>query len=492
MDIISLGAATKAAMEEAKTRKQTLEVGVKGTHDNVAKRLEALESAYGNSVKKANELIVKDAVNIMKAHARLNMIAQSKKYKMENMIFDDLLTPDGLNVPALKNVYHDQTLGELSSSNGGAYEFETVEEQTIAPVRSVLLQVERTQEMEMESGIVSRGKPVRSVSGPVSSLSLITDGIKNNINSGSYAYSNGSGEVEVDLLEVHKLDWINVYHYYGDGRKYNDVRFSISEDGVTWIKVFDSAVDGAYESTSEGKKVILDGIKARYIRSFANGSTMNAATHWIEIEAFGVSTVPSVNRALGKQINSISGNVSNLVYVTDGRLDNVSGTTGWATSSGPGEIEIDLEALLSIHQIKLFHYWDDARTYHDVRVKVSADKVNWTTVFDTKVSGEYKETPLGKTVDLTGERVRYIRCYANGSTTNNATHWSEVMAIQKLGEGSDDVYEISVNKGKSWRRIIPDKLFEVDEKDSLQENGFSVRAKLDGISKIKSYGLTWT
>lgn len=117
MDIISLGAATKAAMEESKTRKQTLEVGVKGTHDNVAKRLEALEMAYGNSVKKANDLIIKDAVNIMKAHARLNVVAQSKKYKMENMIFDDLLDLSGIDLTKSKDYSFNATLGSISEGS---------------------------------------------------------------------------------------------------------------------------------------------------------------------------------------------------------------------------------------------------------------------------------------------------------------------------------------------------------------------------------------
>lgn len=114
MDIISLAAATKAAMEEGKTRKQTLEIGVKGEHDNVAKRLEALEVAYGNSVKKANDLIIKDAVNIMKAHARLNVIAQSKKYQMENMIFDDLLDLSGIDTSKSSGYTFNSATGSIS------------------------------------------------------------------------------------------------------------------------------------------------------------------------------------------------------------------------------------------------------------------------------------------------------------------------------------------------------------------------------------------
>ena len=42
----------------------------------------------------------------------------------------------------------------------------------------------------------------------------------------------------------------------------------------------------------------------------------------------------------------------------------------------------------------------DGRTYHNTKIEVSADGTNWTTLFDSAVSGEYAETSAGHTVDV--------------------------------------------------------------------------------------------
>lgn len=174
MDIISLGAATKAAMEEAKTRKQTLEVGVKGTHDNVAKRLEALETAYGNSVKKANDLIIKDAVNIMKAHARLNAVAQSKKYKMENMIFDDLLDLSGIDTESSSSYLHNASVGSIEATNAeNVLVTKAIETGLVA--EKVLVHTE-LEELRMEQNITLEGEFISIGNNARLNKSILTDG----------------------------------------------------------------------------------------------------------------------------------------------------------------------------------------------------------------------------------------------------------------------------------------------------------------------------
>lgn len=147
MDIISLGAATKAGMEENKTRKQTLELGVNGAHASVAKRLEMLETSYLSGVKKANELIVKDTINIMKAHARLNAIAISKKYRMESMIFDDLLDLSGIDTEKSIGYVHDSILGELSGQS-----IETKNEVTDKPANYLVLTA--TEKRESKTALI--------------------------------------------------------------------------------------------------------------------------------------------------------------------------------------------------------------------------------------------------------------------------------------------------------------------------------------------------
>lgn len=107
---------------------------------------------------------------------------------------------------------------------------------------------------------IALGKPV-TASAPnqnASPLSIITDGITNNVN--AYVYLLGPLQyVQVDLEEVYtNIDKISVWHYYGDSRTYNATKTEVSEDGVTWIPVYDSALSGKYIETSAGKSMTVN------------------------------------------------------------------------------------------------------------------------------------------------------------------------------------------------------------------------------------------
>jgi hypothetical protein len=286
MDIISYGIANKAGSSTKKTRDTTLATGVQGKFANVKERIDSLERAFEGLTLKANKLIVNDAVNIMKAHAKLNAVAKTSRYKMQNMVFDDLLDMSGIS--GSENSTHDAILGLLKATNqGNPFSFETSSEEVEASPEKVILTVE---EASTEAGAnVALGKPVTESTGKsLSRPDLITDGNKTSGITGSsgYAHTSRAGEVQVDLQQVYSLDSIKLYMWYGDGRMYNDTRVRVSADGSNWETVFDVAVDGNYATSAEGKEIKLNGKNVRYIRSYSNGNTSNADTHWIEIEAF--------------------------------------------------------------------------------------------------------------------------------------------------------------------------------------------------------------
>lgn len=124
------------------------------------------------------------------------------------------------------------------------------------------------------------------------------------------------------------------------------------------------------------------GMKIRYIRDTVSGSTANSSNHWVEIQAYDIN---EVNIALGKSASSS--------LLTDG-----------STSSSPyysgGPATVDLGSVEIVNYLKIWHYWADGRTYHDIKTEVSVDNVNWITVFDSNIDGEYKETSSGKTIIL--------------------------------------------------------------------------------------------
>lgn len=83
-------------------------------------------------------------------------------------------------------------------------------------------------------------------------LAMVTDG---NTASANYVGLN-AGEpcwVQVDLGDAHELAQIKVWHYYADGRTYHKTKTEVSEDGIAWYRIFDSAIEGEYVETADGK-----------------------------------------------------------------------------------------------------------------------------------------------------------------------------------------------------------------------------------------------
>ncbi len=129
--------------------------------------------------------------------------------------------------------------------------------------------------------------------------------------------------------------------------------------------------------------------KIRYIRDWLNGSTSNASNHWVEIQAIDYD---GVNVALSKGGTSIDATWNTVL--TDG----VTTTSPyWGTTTTPFWVQVDLGDLFNIDLIKVWHYYNDGRTYHNTKTEVSGDGVTWYTIFDSSVEGEYQETSRGKT-----------------------------------------------------------------------------------------------
>ena len=106
-----------------------------------------------------------------------------------------------------------------------------------------------------------------------------------------------------------------------------------------------------------------------------------------------------------------------VVTSSDTWADSSQGSSGefaYTSETGLHHVQLDLGATYTVDRVKVWHYADDGRTYHDTKTQVSADGSSWFTVFNSDVSGEYPETAEGKTHTFT---VRYVRDYLNGSTT---------------------------------------------------------------------------
>lgn len=125
------------------------------------------------------------------------------------------------------------------------------------------------------------------------------------------------------------------------------------------------------------------GLPVRYIRDWINGSTSNTGNHWVEIEAY----CGDVNLALGKSATS--------PMLTDGAI---ASNPYYQGGAGLQSVQVDLGEVEIVEVINVRHYYADGRTYHNTKTEVSADGVNWVTVFDSAIEGEYQETSAGHSI----------------------------------------------------------------------------------------------
>ena len=83
----------------------------------------------------------------------------------------------------------------------------------------------------------------------------------NNIS--TFAYVAGvstaiSNYAQIDLGQIYyDIDYIQIWHYYADGRTYYGTKTEISVDGVNWTPVFDSAKSGTYKESAAGNIISL-------------------------------------------------------------------------------------------------------------------------------------------------------------------------------------------------------------------------------------------
>ncbi|WP_161525891.1 glucosaminidase domain-containing protein [Trichococcus alkaliphilus] len=289
-----------------------------------------------------------------------------------------------------------------------------------------------------------------SSSVPFDNSSFATDKLADN--TADYARGTyGLQWVQVDLGSAYDLDEVKLWHYFGDGRSYRDVVVQLSNDASFsngTVTVFNNDKDGSagfgvgtdseYSETSAGKSIAFDIVNARYARLYSNGSTVNGANHYVEIEVYGSEpqAAPTVNLVPEGTLSS-SVPFDNSSFATDKLADN---TADYARGTyGLQWVQVDLGSAYNLDEVKIWHYFGDGRSYRDVVVQLSNDAIftnGAVTVFNNDKDGsaglgvgtdsEYSETSAGKMISFAAVNARYARFYSNGSTVNGANHYVEI------------------------------------------------------------------
>jgi hypothetical protein len=131
-------------------------------------------------------------------------------------------------------------------------------------------------------------------------LSYVTDGVKDGNEGYSVMVSDGPQWMQVDLGNSHFVDAVVLWHFFKTVRVVNDVIVQVSDDpefktGVTTLFNNDSdnssgqgiGTDRPYIGYYTGRQIPANGTKARYVRTWSNGSTDNKMNEFIEVEVWG-------------------------------------------------------------------------------------------------------------------------------------------------------------------------------------------------------------
>lgn len=121
-------------------------------------------------------------------------------------------------------------------------------------------------------------------------------------------FPSGLQNVTIDLGDIYMIGKIVVMHDFHTKTIFHGTKTEVSVDGVEWVAVFDSAVDGEYPEYEEhimgdmthrvyGNHIVFPAQPVRYVRDWANGYALYDANwanpveytenHWTEIKVYG-------------------------------------------------------------------------------------------------------------------------------------------------------------------------------------------------------------
>jgi formylglycine-generating enzyme required for sulfatase activity len=158
---------------------------------------------------------------------------------------------------------------------------------------------------------VARGMPVRSdpsVRPTAGTLDVVTDGEKCGGEYCLLGLPRGLRWVQIDLRDSTAIHAVMVWHGMMHDRAYLDVVVQVSDD--PWFKervtmIFNNDTDGSaglgkgkdreYADTMWGRLTDAKGVRARYVRLYADGSRLRGGrieeeTVWSEVEVYGTPT----------------------------------------------------------------------------------------------------------------------------------------------------------------------------------------------------------
>lgn len=149
---------------------------------------------------------------------------------------------------------------------------------------------------------VAEGKEVTSSDDfpIIGNLELVTDGDKEALDGRFVELAPGEQHVTIDLEDSYAIHAIVLWHNHMDPRVYRDVIVQVAdnEDFDDPKTIYNNDNDDSldmgvgedyeYFESDEGELVDAEGVEARYVRLWSNGSTADDQNHYTEVEVWAL------------------------------------------------------------------------------------------------------------------------------------------------------------------------------------------------------------
>lgn len=288
-------------------------------------------------------------------------------------------------------------------------------------------------------------------------------------------YVKGTGQkqcLQIDLGSVHyDIDYIQIWHYYKDERIFKHL-LQVSEDGSSWVTIYDSNVSGGYKETSDG---FIHIINSSYITT--NMAKLNVTAN-----------------SLKGQLSNIDGRVTEAVADIDGIRNIVTNDRTYAEGIEEllNKLKGDFNEKVESDAVFVSKTNQALDSLSDTYVKKTDYKTDIANLLQSATGWEWLFAQLGM-YDVPSVQTN-VKIDINGITvTNPKTGQITKMRIDGFsGWNNDDkIFWIEGDTTKT-RRLLCEKGWDTDvikmttNTFSISENGNVT--KLNGVSFVKSGG----
>ena len=299
------------------------------------------------------------------------------------------------------------------------------------------------------------------------SFTCTLDSIESDVLNGTSVY------FQIDLGDVFKLDQINMWRYFTDGRTYQDTMIVASKDAsfdandtVLYSTVSDEShaygllsaekladPDDTYAETSAGKTFAANETEARYIRIYMRGSvkadgTKHGGNHICEVEVYGKAIQSETVQKKHKiTFDTMGGNSIDALKVADGETWSLPEAPtrdgyvfkGWFTNVNCTADSAYTETAPITQDLTLFAKWEKQA----VTVAVTGVTLNKTEATLTAKGQTVQLTATVAPANATNKNVTYATSNAAVATV------SESGLVTAVAKGTADITVTTADGNKT-------------------------------------------